>query len=65
MTQADLEVLQKLGCHLGQGYLIAHPLHPDEVPGYLLARSTAGATVAAAAGLPVPSARVPGPQRMA
>ena len=51
MTQADLEVLQALGCHLGQGYLIAHPLHPDEVPAYLLGRTTSG------------PARLPVPQR--
>lgn len=30
-TQEQLEVLRGLGCHVGQGYLFAEPLPPDEV----------------------------------
>jgi diguanylate cyclase (GGDEF)-like protein len=50
MTPAAREVLQELGCRLGQGYLIARPLSPAELPGYLGAHAGA-----APAGVPAPS----------
>ncbi|HEX2809662.1 MAG TPA: EAL domain-containing protein, partial [Kineosporiaceae bacterium] len=51
MTPAGHQVLQDLGCRLGQGYLIARPLSPAELPGYLRDHDVA----AAPAGVPAPS----------
>jgi EAL domain-containing protein (putative c-di-GMP-specific phosphodiesterase class I) len=34
-TPAQLELLQSLGCHLGQGYYFAKPMTPDRVEAYL------------------------------
>jgi diguanylate cyclase (GGDEF)-like protein len=50
MTTASRDVLQELGCRLGQGYLIARPLSPRELPDYLR-----GHAAAVPAGVPVPS----------
>jgi EAL domain-containing protein (putative c-di-GMP-specific phosphodiesterase class I) len=36
--QAQLDLLRELGCRLVQGYLLAHPMPPDQVPGILDAR---------------------------
>jgi diguanylate cyclase (GGDEF)-like protein len=36
--QAQLDLLRELGCRLVQGYLLAHPLPPDQVPAILDAR---------------------------
>ena len=48
-TDAQRAILAELGCALGQGYLFARPLPPDDVTGWL----------AKALGLPVPSFGVP------
>ncbi|MDF1521678.1 MAG: EAL domain-containing protein, partial [Trueperaceae bacterium] len=34
-TTAQLELVQSLGCHLGQGYYFAKPMAPDRVEAYL------------------------------
>ena len=36
-TDGQLAVVEQLGCELGQGYLVALPLQPHEVPGLLAA----------------------------
>jgi len=34
-TEAQLEELRRIGCHMAQGYLIARPIPPDEVGAWL------------------------------
>ncbi len=34
-TAEQLDVLRRMGCDCGQGYLFGRPLHPDDVPGFL------------------------------
>jgi diguanylate cyclase (GGDEF)-like protein/PAS domain S-box-containing protein len=34
-TQAQMDTLQQLGCHLAQGYLVATPLPPEQVADWL------------------------------
>jgi EAL domain-containing protein (putative c-di-GMP-specific phosphodiesterase class I) len=34
-TEQQLHVLKELGCHFGQGYLIAHPMPGDRVRGWI------------------------------
>lgn len=34
-TIEQLQMLRRLGCDCGQGYLFARPMHPDDVPGFL------------------------------
>lgn len=34
-TQAQMDTLQQLGCHLAQGYLVARPLPPEQVADWL------------------------------
>ncbi len=38
-TQAHMDALQQLGCHLAQGYLVARPLPPDRVAEWLRTRA--------------------------
>jgi EAL domain-containing protein (putative c-di-GMP-specific phosphodiesterase class I) len=56
MTSASRLVLQELGCLLGQGYLIARPLRPNELLSYL--RDCPPVPAEAAPGRPF---AVPGP----
>ncbi len=35
-TQASLEILKKLGCNIGQGFLISRPLPTDEITAWLI-----------------------------
>ena len=35
-TVEQLRILQGLGCDCGQGYLFGRPMHPDDVPGFLV-----------------------------
>jgi diguanylate cyclase (GGDEF)-like protein/PAS domain S-box-containing protein len=37
-TQEQLNTLRRLGVHVGQGYLLSHPLRPEQVPALLEAR---------------------------
>ena len=34
-TVDQLQMLRRLGCDCGQGYLFGRPMHPDDVPGFL------------------------------
>ena len=34
-TVEQLQMLRRLGCDCGQGYLFGRPMHPDDVPGFL------------------------------
>ena len=34
-TIEQLQMLRRLGCDCGQGYLFGRPMHPDDVPGFL------------------------------
>ena len=38
-TAQQLEWLKKLGCELGQGYLLAHPLTPEAATTFLAEQS--------------------------
>jgi diguanylate cyclase (GGDEF)-like protein len=38
-TQAQQQVLQRIGCHVGQGYLFAKPMDPQQLAAYLAAHS--------------------------
>ena len=35
-TVDQLRTLRNLGCDCGQGYLFGRPMHPDDVPGFLV-----------------------------
>ncbi|MCW6512924.1 putative bifunctional diguanylate cyclase/phosphodiesterase [Lichenifustis flavocetrariae] len=35
-TVEQLEILRRLGCDCGQGYLFGRPMHPDDVPDFLV-----------------------------
>jgi predicted signal transduction protein with EAL and GGDEF domain len=53
-VDAQRAILLQLGCEMGQGYLYARPMLPDEVPGWLadalqLSRAAAAASGALAA----------------
>ncbi|MGB7598109.1 MAG: EAL domain-containing protein, partial [Gallionella sp.] len=37
-TQAELELIRSLGCERVQGYLIAKPMHPDDLLAWLRSR---------------------------
>jgi EAL domain-containing protein (putative c-di-GMP-specific phosphodiesterase class I) len=41
-TEQQLHVLKELGCHFGQGYLIAHPMPGDRVRGWIGRRMDVG-----------------------
>jgi EAL domain-containing protein (putative c-di-GMP-specific phosphodiesterase class I) len=40
-TDAQLALLQQAGCDAVQGYLIAEPIRPDEIPAWLARHKTA------------------------
>ena len=52
-TRGEMEALRGLGCDVGQGYLIAHPLPPAEIASRHLVEPT-GATIVGALSVPAP-----------
>ena len=52
-TRGEMEALRGLGCDAGQGYLIAHPLPPEEIASrHLAARPASDRTGAMSAPAP-------------